>query len=65
MRDHHGVVLAESRRAGATVARYRVVRLDGARDSGVEDRPGRVTELTRMLGGQSDAARKHAESLLT
>ena len=24
----------------------------------------RVTELARMLGGQSDAARKHAESLL-
>jgi DNA repair protein RecN (Recombination protein N) len=28
------------------------------------DRSGRVSELTRMLGGQSDAARKHAESLL-
>jgi DNA repair protein RecN (Recombination protein N) len=25
----------------------------------------RVTELTRMLGGQSEAARKHAEALLT
>jgi len=24
----------------------------------------RVTELARMLGGQSDAARKHAEALL-
>ena len=24
----------------------------------------RVTELTRMLGGQTDAARKHAEALL-
>jgi len=23
-----------------------------------------VTELARMLGGQSDAARKHAEALL-
>ena len=28
------------------------------------DRSGRVAELTRMLGRQSDAARKHAESLL-
>ena len=28
------------------------------------DHSGRVSELTRMLGGQSDAARKHAESLL-
>jgi len=28
------------------------------------DRPERVTELTRMLGGQTDAARKHAEALL-
>ncbi len=28
------------------------------------DRKGRVTELARMLGGQSDAARRHAEELL-
>jgi len=28
------------------------------------DRQGRIAELSRMLGGQSDAARKHAESLL-
>ena len=28
------------------------------------DRPARVTELARMLGGQSEAARKHAEALL-
>jgi len=28
------------------------------------DKKGRVTELARMLGGQSDAARKHAEALL-
>jgi DNA repair protein RecN (Recombination protein N) len=28
------------------------------------DRKSRVTELARMLGGQSDAARKHAEALL-
>lgn len=28
------------------------------------DQKGRVTELARMLGGQSDAARKHAEALL-
>jgi DNA repair protein RecN (Recombination protein N) len=28
------------------------------------DNRSRVTELARMLGGQSDAARKHAEALL-
>jgi DNA repair protein RecN (Recombination protein N) len=28
------------------------------------DKKSRVTELSRMLGGQSDAARKHAEALL-
>jgi len=28
------------------------------------DRKHRVTELTRMLGGQSEAARKHAEAML-
>ncbi len=28
------------------------------------DRKARVTELARMLGGQSDAARKHAEAML-
>jgi DNA repair protein RecN (Recombination protein N) len=28
------------------------------------DRKARVTELSRMLGGQSDVARKHAEALL-
>jgi len=28
------------------------------------DPKGRVTELARMLGGQSDAARKHAEAML-
>jgi DNA repair protein RecN (Recombination protein N) len=28
------------------------------------DRKGRVTELARMLGGQSDASRRHAEELL-
>ena len=28
------------------------------------DKTSRVTELARMLGGQSDAARKHAEALL-
>ncbi|MSU56760.1 MAG: DNA repair protein RecN [Pedosphaera sp.] len=28
------------------------------------DRKSRVTELARMLGGQSDAARKHAEAML-
>ena len=33
-------------------------------DFALLDRSGRVAELTRMLGRQSDAARKHAESLL-
>jgi len=28
------------------------------------DNKFRITELARMLGGQSDAARKHAEALL-
>jgi len=28
------------------------------------DKKSRVTELARMLGGQSEAARKHAEALL-
>jgi DNA repair protein RecN (Recombination protein N) len=28
------------------------------------EKPDRVTELARMLGGQSDAARKHAQALL-
>jgi DNA repair protein RecN (Recombination protein N) len=34
--------------------------------SGIEllDRKERITELTRMLGGQTEAARKHAEALL-
>ncbi|MCX6893432.1 MAG: DNA repair protein RecN, partial [Verrucomicrobia bacterium] len=29
------------------------------------DRKERVTELARMLGGQTDAARKHAEAMLS
>jgi DNA repair ATPase RecN len=28
------------------------------------DRKSRVSELARMLGGQSEAARKHAEAML-
>jgi DNA repair protein RecN (Recombination protein N) len=28
------------------------------------DRAGRIDELTRMLGGQSEAARRHAADLL-
>jgi DNA repair protein RecN (Recombination protein N) len=40
---------------------------DGRTISGIHllDKKERVTELTRMLGGQSDAARRHAEALLT
>ncbi len=39
---------------------------DGRTISEIEllDKKSRVTELARMLGGQSDAARKHAEALL-
>ena len=39
---------------------------DGRTISAIEllDQPGRVTELARMLGGQSDVARKHAAALL-
>ncbi len=39
---------------------------DGRTISEIEllDKKARVAELTRMLGGQSDAARKHAEALL-
>jgi DNA repair protein RecN (Recombination protein N) len=39
---------------------------DGRTVSEIErlERPQRVQELARMLGGQSEAARKHAESLL-
>ena len=39
---------------------------DGRTISEIEllDRKSRVTELARMLGGQSDIARKHAEALL-
>ena len=39
---------------------------NGRTISGIEllDKKERVTELARMLGGQSDAARKHAEALL-
>ncbi|MEQ1882724.1 MAG: hypothetical protein ABL878_17345 [Burkholderiales bacterium] len=39
---------------------------DGRTISEIEllDRKSRVTELARMLGGQSDAARKHAEAML-
>ncbi|NOS72471.1 MAG: DNA repair protein RecN [Verrucomicrobia bacterium] len=39
---------------------------DGRTISEIEllDKKSRVTELARMLGGQSDAARKHAEAML-
>lgn len=50
--DAHFVVSKEVR-DGRTLTR--VERTDG---------PERVTELARMLGGQSDAARRHAASLL-
>ncbi|MBI5820238.1 MAG: DNA repair protein RecN [Verrucomicrobia bacterium] len=46
-------VVSKELKAGRTISDFALL-----------DRPGRVTELTRMLGGQSDAARKHAESLL-
>jgi len=45
--------VTKSSRNGRTVSEVRL--LEG---------PARVEELSRMLGGQTDAARKHAESLL-
>ena len=54
--------------AAAAAAHYRVAKQaqDGRTVSLIRrlDDPARVDELTRMLGGQSDAARKHAEDLL-
>ena len=46
-------VASKQVKAGRTISE---ISLLGKRD--------RVTELARMLGGQSDAARKHAEALL-
>jgi DNA repair protein RecN (Recombination protein N) len=50
--DAHYVVNKELQ-AGRTISSIQVL-----------DRDARVTELARMLGGQSDAARNHAEELL-
>ena len=54
--------------AAAATAHYVVTKLvkEGRTISDVRllDKKERVAELTRMLGGQSDAARKHAEALL-
>jgi DNA repair protein RecN (Recombination protein N) len=50
--DTHFVVTKETD-AGRTLSRIELL-----------DKKGRVTELARMLGGQSEAARKHAEELL-
>ncbi|MGD1087775.1 MAG: DNA repair protein RecN, partial [Verrucomicrobiota bacterium] len=50
--DHHFVVVKQLK-AGRTISEIALL-------TGKE----RVTELTRMLGGQSDAARKHAEVLV-
>ena len=46
-------VVSKELKGGRTVSDFTIL-----------DRAGRVDELTRMLGGQPDAARKHAESLL-
>ena len=46
-------VVSKELKGGRTVSDFTIL-----------DRAGRVDELTRMLGGQTDAARKHAESLL-
>jgi len=46
-------VVTKQVRAGRTVSEITLL-----------DKKSRVAELTRMLGGQGDAARKHAESLL-
>jgi len=50
--DAHFLVTKQSR-AGRTVSELTLL-----------DRKERVTELARMLGGQTEAARRHAESLL-
>jgi DNA repair protein RecN (Recombination protein N) len=54
--------------AAAGMAHYVVTKQvkDGRTISEISllNKKDRVTELTRMLGGQSDAARKHAEALL-
>jgi len=52
-RARHHFVVDKEVRGGRTVTLVR--RIEGAE---------RVTELARMLGGQTDAARKHAEELL-
>jgi DNA repair protein RecN (Recombination protein N) len=50
--DYHYVVTKQVRE-GRTISEIQLL-----------DRKSRVAELTRMLGGQGDAARKHAEALL-
>jgi DNA repair protein RecN (Recombination protein N) len=50
--DAHYVVTKQMK-SGRTISEIKLL-----------DKESRVTELTRMLGGQSDAARKHAASLL-
>ncbi len=50
--DAHYVVTKQVK-AGRTLSEIRLL-----------DQISRITELARMLGGQSDAARKHAEALL-
>jgi DNA repair protein RecN (Recombination protein N) len=50
--DAHYVVTKQLR-DGRTISEIRLL-----------DKKSRVTELARMLGGQTDAARKHAEALL-
>ncbi|MGH9726005.1 MAG: DNA repair protein RecN, partial [Candidatus Acidiferrales bacterium] len=50
--DHH-LVVTKQLKAGRTVSE--IARLTGKE---------RVTELTRMLGGHGEAARKHAEVLM-
>lgn len=50
--DAHYVVTKQVK-AGRTISEMELL-----------DKKSRVTELARMLGGQSDAARKHAEALL-
>jgi DNA repair protein RecN (Recombination protein N) len=46
-------VVSKQTKNGRTISEIRLL-----------DKKSRVTELARMLGGQSDAARKHAEALL-
>jgi DNA repair protein RecN (Recombination protein N) len=68
-RRHQVLCITHLAPVAAPAGTHYVVKKDtqaGRTTSNIEllDRQGRVTELARMLGGQSEGARKHAEELL-